>query len=371
MLFYLVLFLIFAALSTLDLVKDVRLKGALFWTVVFALVLISSIRWETGPDWISYFYFYRDIRMYVDKPYLNMIEPGFTYLNLLFSRLGLNYSSFLTVIALVTIGLKAKVIYEHRSIAFIGLFLYVCYYLADIASVRQFMAISITLYSTQYVLRRKFFIFLILVLVASSIHITTIFYILAYPLFYLRFSKRTLFIILLICFVGGLLNLPGFLLEYVLNIFGFNSFIAEKLLKYSNQGISSAIINPYIAFALGTLKRVLFLPLFILYSDHINEDYRSRYKGYLNLLIFGNLVYFLFILSFPVITRLSVEFLIFEIFIWGALIVSIKDVALKFALYGLIICFGAFRLYAFISPYKDLYVPYQTIFSQSYISNRY
>lgn len=102
---YIILFLFLAVAAALDSVSDVdRFKKIIFvfFTVVF--IILSSIRWETGPDWDSYFYFYRDIKLYTigRLAALNFIEPGYTCLNLWIHRLGLNYTGFLTILAVIT-----------------------------------------------------------------------------------------------------------------------------------------------------------------------------------------------------------------------------------------------------------------------------
>src|SRR5690606_30586688 len=169
---YIIIFFLLSVLSMLDLVEvDHLYKKTLFAVILMLLVVISGLRWETGPDWDSYYYFYEDIERVVHSSTQNFFEPGFTSLNLFFSRLGLSYTTFLFFFAVITIGLKGLVFGRHRSILFILLFLYYCYYLADILSVRQFTAVSICLFGLQYIESRKFLPFLCCILLAVSIHV--------------------------------------------------------------------------------------------------------------------------------------------------------------------------------------------------------
>lgn len=361
---YCILFVLLASFAVLDLVKDADWpKTWVFGVSVVSLVFISGIRWDTGPDWQSYFDFYRDIVLYAKGPWraANFMEPGYTSLNLLIHGLGFSYTGFLIVLAVITIGLKAGVFYRHRDIMVICLFLYFCYYLGDIASVRQFTAVSITLLATMFIINRKPLWFVLLVLVACSIHISSILFLGAYWIYYRPHSRTLLFLVLILAFILGITHVADYAVSLGAKLLSGSSDVAAKLMTYQKQGVESTP-NYYFSFLLGTLKRIIVLPLFILAINFIKEKYKSRYTGYLNLLVFGNAVYFLFALSIPVIQRLSVPFLIFEIFLWGYLLVSISDIKLRYASYLLVVLFGAFRLYSFISPYKEFYIPFKTIF---------
>lgn len=361
---YIILFLFFAVLVCLDLINDFEwFKYSFFIFSIILCIFLSSIRWNTGPDWASYFVFYRDIELYAKGRLIpaNLMEPGFTKLNLWVRQLGLSYTGFLTIIAILTIGLKAKVIYHHKAIMMVTLFLYYCYYLADITSVRQFTAVSLTLYSVLFIIRRKPIIFFFYVLAASSIHITSIFFLSAYWLYHRPHKPWVLGIWLIITLLLGVTHVADYLINFIIHVATGGSNIAIKLLNYKSQGMESTP-HPYLTFVLGVLKRAIVLPLFFWGVNFIDEKYKERYIGYLNLLVFGNGIYFLFALSIPVLQRLSFPFLIFEIFIWGYLVISIKDLKLRFTLCALLLAFGAFRLYFFIAPYKDLYFPFKTIF---------
>ena len=369
---YIVIFLLLSLFSMLDLIEVDHLYKRVFFTVVLTLlVLISGLRWETGPDWDSYYYFYEDIERFTHNSTLNFFEPGFTYLNLFSSRLGLSYTTFLFFFAVITIGLKGMVFGRHPSILFILLFLYYCYYLADILSVRQFTAVSICLFGLQYIEGRKFLPFLCCILLATSIHISTALFLVAYWLYRFKWSDRTLSILLIVGFIVGLIGISGWAIQLAVNVIGVDAATAEKLLKYGDEGLETSHSNPYLSYALGILKRAFILPLLIYGKRYVPLVVLPRYSGYLNLLMLGNVIYFIFILSVPVITRLALPFLYMEIFLLAYLLTSLDDFKIKVFILILIMVFGAFRLYLFMSPYMDLYVPFQTIFNEVYDPLRY
>jgi len=361
---YIALYILLAAFALLDLLKgSERIKPAAFWLLVFLLIFISAIRWNVGTDWYSYTEFFRNIQNYVERPETNMMERGFTYLNYWVAILNGNYTILLTVMAIGMIGLKAKVFYEHRSIMMICLFLYFCYYMADIFGVRQYLAISITLFAVRYIETKRFIPFLICILLASSIHITAIIFIFAYWLYHIKFSPILLYTLLFMALLLGFMDIGGIAVTVVMNMVGIDSRVGEKLMQYGADGAEIATGNPYIAFAIGVIKRAVFLPLFISCRRYIPEINRTRYTGYLNLLVVGNVIYLLFMLSLPVIARLSTGFLLFEIFILGYLVIAVRDKWLRLLAFMLLLLFGAFRLYNLLSVYWDLYVPFETIFA--------
>lgn len=363
---YATIFLVFALFSVLDLTDFPKVyRSAIFVGLVLFLIILSSIRWEFGPDWESYFSFYQDIEAYTSGNLVssNFMEKGYTLLNLWFSQLGFSYSIFLCFLAIVTIGLKAKVIFENKDILLLSLLLYYSYYLADIASIRQFTAISITTFSTVFIRKRSPLFFLITVALACSIHISCVVFFLAYWLFNLRFSDRFLYLILGGALILGIVNIANMAINGMVAVFGNGATIAIKLLNYQEQGLESGVANPYIAFFIGILRRAIVLPLFIWGIRNVRLEFKEKYIGYLNLLIFGNIIYFLFALSIPVIQRLAVPFLFFEIFLWGFFLTSIRKFSFRVIVYILLVLFAAFRLYAFIIPYKDEYFPFQTIFN--------
>ena len=358
---YILIFLILACTAFLDIVftpKTIRIVVIIITLIGF--IIIAGIRWAVGPDWDSYYTFFVNYEQYRDGVYINLFEPGYVWLNGLVKRFGGDYTQFLFFIATVTIGLKYSVFLRHSKMALILVFLYYCYYLGDIASVRQFTALSITLLSSVFIINRKPLLFALCIILAMSIHISSIAFLGAYWIYHKTISNKTLAIILVAAFIFGFLNVAGLMLEKVINLLGPASIYAEKLLKYNESGIDSTTGNPYISFLLGALKRGVIFPVLFYYRRKMSPEDSDKYRGYLNLLVMGNVIYFLFIISFPQITRLGVSYLYFEIFLLSYVTVSVKDYKLKLIVFSLLVLFGAFRLYSFMAPYLDLYLPYKT-----------
>ncbi|WP_207536418.1 EpsG family protein [Desertivirga arenae] len=235
---YIAIFTLLAPLAVLDLVKvHIVFRRLLLFLIFLVLVFVSGIRWETGPDWDSYYNFFNDYYRYASGLYINQFEPGYSALNGLIKSIWDNYTFFSFVIAFLTIGIKLSYINKHSGAVLIITFLYYCYYLADIASIRQFSAIALTLYSTNFIISKRPLLFVIFVGLACTIHISCIAFFVAYLIYHRRFSNRSLVVILIIAFISGFLNVSGLILSKIIGLFGAGSIYAEKLLHYNEVGL--------------------------------------------------------------------------------------------------------------------------------------
>ncbi|MGN6394314.1 MAG: EpsG family protein [Mucilaginibacter sp.] len=362
---YIGIFLILACICIFDLVATPRyVRNFAITAVIIMLIILSGLRWQTGPDWDSYQTFFDNYELYRDGVYINMFEPGFTMINGIIRCVSNNFTAYVLFMAIVTISVKFTVFLKHAGMVFILIFLYYCYYLADIALVRQFTALSFTLLSSIFIINRRPFLFVLCVIVATSIHVSSIAFLGAYWIYHKKFSEITLIIILVVSFLLGLLNFAGILVEKAIGLLGPASIYAEKLLKYTDTGGVTVSGNPYMAFLLGSVKRAIVIPVLFYCRNKIDVRDRDVYRGYLNLLVIGNVIYFLFIIGFPVVTRMSVCFQYFEIFLIAFALTSIKEVKLKFVTFLIVVLFGGFRLYSFMAPYMEVYFPYKTILSK-------
>ncbi|MNL05294.1 hypothetical protein D3C87_1258810 [compost metagenome] len=293
----------------------------------------------------------------------NQIEFGYVWLNYIINNINTHYTAMLLVNALLAIGIKSYFIRKETKMLFIVFFFYYCYYIADIASVRQFVALSFVIVASYYIGRKNKVASFIAIITACSIHYSAIIFVLAYWLYWLETTPKILYFILGFSFILGFFNIAGHILELVLGLIPGGSFIQSKLMGYQEEGLESASGNPYLFFVLGAAKRLVIMPFFIWRMHYISKIDFVRYRGYLNLVIFGNIVYFVFILSIPVMQRLSVYFSFFEVFIWGFFILSFKDRSLQIMVFIIAALYAAMRLYLQINVYYDEYIPFKTIFS--------
>src|SRR5690606_21147550 len=236
--------------------------------------------------------------------------------------------------------------------------LYYTYYLADIIAVRQFTAVALCLFSLKFIEQRRFWPFAVIVVLATTIHVSSLFFLVAYWLFWFRLSDQLLFIGLLAGFLIGLVDISSLLVNLVVRLVGVDASVADKVVRYGDERLETSHANPYMSYALGFVKRAFILPVLIAGSRIVPPRDEWWYSGQLNLLVLGNIIYFVFILNVPVITRLALPFLYMEIFLLASLVSSVKDIRLRVLAILCVIVFGAVRLYLFMVAYWDLYMPF-------------
>lgn len=366
MLTYILLFILFAILSFTDYLHSRILKKDIFIVIggVFTFILIwglGSLRWKTGTDWKAYF----DSFYYFSELHAENFEIGYVIFLKFVRRITKSYTLFLTILSFICIFLKYKYFYKyHKEFFFTLLLLYYCYYFADIFAVRQNLSISLTLFSTIFIINKKPIIFLLVVCLSASIHSSAIFYIFAYYIFWNGISDNKLYVLISISVALGLVGIGEMFLNLFLDILGTKNHIGFKINYYLNLNkIQNTNNNPLILYILGSLKRLILIPLFVYMKNKYGEK-MSNFNGYFNLYVIGNLIYFLFAKDLTIFTRASVPYLFFEIFLIGYVLTNYKFSKKKMLFaYIFMVLISFSRLNALINSYRELYVPYYSIFN--------
>lgn len=365
---YIILFLILVSLSFTDYVrfdKNQRKKFLITGAFVFFLIFwaFSSLRWECGTDWESYY----DTFVYFSDAHTVNFEPGYIALVGKIKQYTSDYTVFLTIFAFLCISLKFSYFYKfHNDFFFTLILLYFCYYFADIFAVRQNLAISLTLFSTIFIIRRQPVYFVLFVALASSIHYSSILYFFAYYIYWSKINDRTFYYLVAFCVALGLIGIGTLILDLVLRALGIDGFIGAKINNYLNQDseVLNTTNNPILMYLLGVIKRLLFIPFFIFVKNRSKGNF-LYFKGYFNLYMIGNLTYFVFAKDLAVFARASVPFLFFEIFLIGYSLSFFKTRKIMLlSIFTVIIFFSWTRFNALVNSYYDLYVPYKSIFNK-------
>ncbi|WP_409998466.1 EpsG family protein [Escherichia coli] len=77
------------------------------FTICVFFITISSMRWERGTDWVSYYEIYQAAKnsTVCSNIYCLGVEPGYYFLNWVFSPFA-SYSIFLMILAVLIIPIK-------------------------------------------------------------------------------------------------------------------------------------------------------------------------------------------------------------------------------------------------------------------------
>ena len=219
MLIYLSLMLIVLVLGFLLSKKH---KVAFVVIICLLMSLISGLRHSSiGNDTESYHRTFTIASTYREGVFnKSRMEPGYSFLNYVFTGFSTDFNVFLFLISLVTnIAISLLILKKSKSptLSFI-LFILLMFFFDEMNILRQFLAISIVFYGIDYVERRKFWKYLLVVILASTIHISAFVTFFFYFLYGGRLSGIKKIIIYVIAIM--IFAFLGELLSTLINTFG-------------------------------------------------------------------------------------------------------------------------------------------------------
>ena len=332
MLFYLTLFGITGISSFFELCNinyNKKIFIIIFLMIIY--IIISGLRWN-NPDWIVYYPFFMNNYSLDDFWYGNIpIDKGFGLINFI-----LNFSMFPLLSILFWFGT----------------------YMGDIFFVRQALAISITLIAFKYIVKKKFLYFIFWTVIASTIQISVLPFIFAYFIFHLKIKIRYLILGIFMSIIVGRLLDTSFLLNIagILNIMPDADRLNEKLDLYMNIGTDDGDF-----LLVGYIRRMLFLPI-ELWAVTKLEKIDNRYRGCINLIVIGYIIYFLLGNVSPTIaSRISTAFYFYEIITIPAIFLLLKNINIKLIFFFILLIYSLIKYIYIINLYPDIYIPYTNI----------
>lgn len=170
-------------------------------------VAVSSVRWLTSWDYNMYYTYYVSMQSVGDFSRENF-EPGFDLVTNAMAKSGLHFAFYFGFWAAVQIVLLYYAL-RHRKflLPWIGLCVMLGpYYIQWMNSIRQTVLECLLVAMVELIIRRKFWIYLILTLLAASLHKMALLLIPVYfvPLIPVRGIKRWMVIaVLALCVVVG------------------------------------------------------------------------------------------------------------------------------------------------------------------------
>lgn len=143
-----------------------------------AMIAVAGLRADTvGIDYKQYeTYFYQvhdgGWSFLISSANGYRIEPGYSLLNYFVSLFTRDVHIFMLVVAVIVITLTAVLLYRVSPIPWIGMFVFASFgfYGNSLSFIRQCIAIAIYLYSIEYIKKKKFVPYLLIILLASTFH---------------------------------------------------------------------------------------------------------------------------------------------------------------------------------------------------------
>lgn len=218
-----------------------RSKVVLILILVLAWVLIG---WNTNnADFESYSIRYN---FFKNKPNLSLFqEPLFSWLMYWGNKIGLDYMGFKRVLSLFSLLLIFRIFYKYAvDYSFVAAFYLLFIFLLDVTQIRNFIAFSLVISVLPLLLKGKkeALIYMAVILVASMIHISSIFYLLLLLAKY-QLNRNKVLILFFLIFA---------LKNTIVSFFG-SQF--EKILQYEDL----VSIQGFIAYAFIQVVNLLFI----------------------------------------------------------------------------------------------------------------
>lgn len=154
----------------------VKKNSKIVFYMIFVLLIILLGGNTDNPDRFSYMNTYTSI---ANGMFVAGYEFGFQMLCKIGSLLGLTYDQFLFIIAFIGVGLIVRTIKLYTSNISYVLALYFIYpFVWDVVQIRNFLAMSIIVFGSKYIIsyKKEYFKYIICVLIASTIHSSSIIY---------------------------------------------------------------------------------------------------------------------------------------------------------------------------------------------------
>lgn len=279
-------------------------KGKLICILIgIQLFVISAIRVDTGFDFDDYKNIFLEISNLSIKDFLTFpIEKGYELLNAIIAVFTQNFQWVVIITSFLTIFLLTIVIYQYSKYYTLSFLLYIpFFYFFTLSGVRQGLALSISLMSFRFLKEKKFFKYLLVILLAASFHYTALVMIPAYFVLNIKLDWKRMSVIGALAFLVYLFTEKIFLL------------MTRLIPKYAGYGTEAGIEQYLNGQSWKSMAICLLIFVLMLLFHSRMEEKDSRNSVYLNISFISVLIS-LFQTKVGVLDRFPYFFNIYMIF---------------------------------------------------------
>ena len=282
LIYYLLIIAIFFINGIVFKVEDPFRKRKIFLLIICLLmILIQGLRStgvgidllghnsNTSTGYINAFRYAKYYDFFSGEKLLNY-EIGYSLYTKLFSIINVSDNVFLFIVSATVLIPIFIVWWKYSKYPMYSVLIYIAlgFYTFSFSGLRQSIAIAIIVFSFKYVVTRKKYKFIVVVLIAMSFHKTACFFFLAYPLYFIVF-KRVHYLII------GLLYSLVFIFRRELFSFGYKLIFSQPVKSKVNDAYTMLLVM------------ILVVILALLLGNRINAEPRfNAYKNYMLVAIF-------------------------------------------------------------------------------------
>ena len=338
-----------------------KTKHILEIITIIVLILFSGTRFEIGgSDYFVYKKIYNNVLPIFGTPFLQYIEninkisiePGFYVLSSFVKSFSFGFEIFTLIHSIIFYSLMYKALkkYNLNFNFFIIIFLYKLFFYNTFISLRQSIALVIFWMSLKYLINRKFIKYMCCCILGVLFHTASLILIPIYYLYNIKFKKRTLIILGIICFglfLVSYLNIWNInITNQLYNFFNNNDRMIEKVGTYFNGESSSLNLFHTLEFY---LIFIIFISNFELIKNKTNSD---EFRLIIDMLL-CIMVIVSVLRKYEIITRIKDYFIIAYPFIFSTLIQSIKEKKNKWFVTLCVIAICAFGYFRFLINFDN------------------
>ncbi|CCF08991.1 EpsG family protein [Pantoea ananatis] len=272
-------------------------------TCLIITLLVFCFSYPAGNDWIGYFQNYDCLQNNHCDNNAPQFEPGFNLIVYVFGSLGfLGYNIVIAIFNIYCLDKFSKQ-FENKAFIYFSMLSFM-YWMLYLEAVRQSIAISLLLLAIPFLFRRKIITYVLLILLASTVHTTAIVCLLfIFPIISPRLSRLSSLSTLL--FSLAFLFIPFIILNVVFSLLQPGSLVYEKLNFY----LTSEAYRPQLSAGVGTLFDFILIVLLFLCYKQIKRKDEWLTNQRLNLVLPGIILYISFAIiigkMMPVMTRIG------------------------------------------------------------------
>lgn len=224
-------------------------KKILYWITTMCMCLFIGLRYKVGTDYDTYNSIFKNAKYKSFENYDG--DLGFLILSKAISVFTENARVHFLLVSSLIVVIMMIFIYKNSSLKYMSVFLYItmCGYLSSFNIMRQWIAISICVYSIKYIQKNNKLKYYICVGIAAMFHITAIIFIPIKLLMDLEWNRKTYLII------GGI----GILVCLNLNFFIMMAGKATRFSNYINGYYTNVGANVMFLLVFGSMMAFCYL----------------------------------------------------------------------------------------------------------------
>lgn len=306
---FVLLTLLIVVIASISIVSKSK-ENTGFWICIIIFTFLAGFRASfVGNDTEEYLRIFKEVDSNNYDFSTSRYEIGYLIFNKLISLFCNNGQVVFIVSGAFIYYSVGRFILKYSRMPLLSLLLFLTYgyFSSSMNILRQFIAISILLYSFSYILKGRFVKFLLIVILASLFHTTSFLFIFAYLARYVKPSLKSFLICILLAIIGSYAF--NILLGEMLSI--FNAYQHYDGGKYFGDTRAASILYVIIS-SLVLLLSFILLKGKSKNGNHSISDFNYEINCELILVLFGVCLYILS-LKLNILDRIAIYYNIFSI----------------------------------------------------------